>query len=300
MFQNIDMLFSFISYLEHEKRVSPHTVLAYKKDLEQFMLFINTAFGMAHPEEAGHAEIRAWMVDLIEEGLEVTTVNRKMATLRSFYKFLLRSEVISHDPTFKIRSLKKGRSLPAFIQEKEIYNLLEEANFDTGFEGQRDRMVMQLLYLTGLRLSELIGLKWTAVDLSQLQIKVLGKGKKYRVIPISNELREAIIRYKKVFQECFSIPEENDYFIVKLNRKGTYPMLIYRIVKKYLDLFVRNTKGSPHLMRHTFATHLLNKGADLNAVKDLLGHSSLAATQVYTHNSIEKLKAVYELAHPKA
>ncbi|AKP52297.1 tyrosine-type recombinase/integrase [Cyclobacterium amurskyense] len=294
------MLFSFISYLEHEKRVSPHTVLAYRKDLEQFFLFINTAFGLENAEDAGHAEIRAWMVDLIEEGLEVATVNRKMATLRSFYKFLLHSEIINQDPTFKIRSLKKGRNLPAFIQEKEIYRLLEQANFDNDFEGQRDRMVMQTLYLTGIRLSELIGLRWSALDLSQLQIKVLGKGKKYRIIPISSELRIAILSYKKVFEECFSIQNENDFFIVRLNREQAYPMMIYRIVKKCLNLFVRNTKSSPHLMRHTFATHLLNKGADLNAVKDLLGHASLAATQVYTHNSIEKLKAVYEQAHPKA
>ncbi|WP_339922291.1 tyrosine-type recombinase/integrase [uncultured Cyclobacterium sp.] len=294
------MLFSFISYLEHEKRVSPHTVLAYRKDLDQFILFINTAFGMSNPEEAGHAEIRAWMVALIEEGLEVTTVNRKMATLRSFYKFLLRSQIITKDPTFKIKSLKKGRNLPGFIQEKEIYNLLTSTNFDADFEGQRDRMVMQTLYLTGIRLSELLGLKWSAVDLIQLQIKVLGKGKKYRVIPISSELRLGIVHYKKVFEECFSIQNENDFFIVRLNREAAYPMMIYRIVKKYLNLFVRNTKSSPHLMRHTFATHLLNKGADLNAVKDLLGHASLAATQVYTHNSIEKLKAVYEQAHPKA
>tara|TARA_R110002111_G_scaffold2176_7_gene14289 strand:- start:186 stop:1070 length:885 start_codon:yes stop_codon:yes gene_type:complete len=294
------MLFSFISYLEHEKRVSPHTVLAYRKDLEQFFLFINTAFGLENAEDAGHAEIRAWMVDLIEEGLEVATVNRKMATLRSFYKFLLRSEIINQDPTFKIRSLKKGRNLPAFIQEKEIYRLLEQANFANDFEGQRDRMVMQTLYLTGIRLSELIGLRWSALDLSQLQIKVLGKGKKYRIIPISSELRIAILSYKKVFEECFSIQNENDFFIVRLNREQAYPMMIYRIVKKCLNLIVRNTKSSPHLMRHTFATHLLNKGADLNAVKDLLGHASLAATQVYTHNSIEKLKAVYEQAHPKA
>ncbi|WP_339906172.1 tyrosine-type recombinase/integrase, partial [uncultured Cyclobacterium sp.] len=168
------------------------------------------------------------------------------------------------------------------------------------FEGERDRMVLQTLYLTGIRLSELIGLEWSSVDLSQLQIKVLGKGKKFRIIPISDSLRNAILLYKKVFEDSFSIPNENDFFIVKSNREQAYPMMIYRIVKKYLNLFVRNTKSSPHLMRHTFATHLLNKGADLNAVKDLLGHASLAATQVYTHNSIEKLKAVYEQAHPKA
>ncbi|WP_439483747.1 tyrosine-type recombinase/integrase [Cyclobacterium plantarum] len=294
------MLFSFISFLENEKRASPHTVLAYKRDLETFMDFLRTAFDMEQAEEARHAEIRAWMVDLIEEGHSVATVNRKMATLRSFYKFLLKSEIISRDPTFKIQSLKKGRKLPAFIQEKEMQDLLREANFEPDFDGQRDRMVMEILYLTGMRLSELIGLRWAAVDLVNAQIKVLGKGKKYRIIPISTGLQKNIILYKKVFEETFSLIDGNDYFIVKLNREAAYPMMIYRIVRKYLEIFVQTTKKSPHLMRHTFATHLLNKGADLNAVKDLLGHSSLAATQVYTHNSIEKLKAVYEQAHPKA
>ena len=294
------MLFSFISYLENEKRVSPHTVLAYKKDLEQFADFLKGAFDLADTTAAGHSEIRAWMVDLIEEGLSAPTVNRKMATLRSYYKFLLKSQVIATDPTIKIQSLKKGKKLPEFIQERAIEEILSETNFDVSFEGQRDRMVMEILYLTGMRLSELIALKWVDIDLIKGQLKVLGKGKKYRIIPISNGLSKNIIFYKKVFEETFSIPHQNDYFIVRLNRKTAYPMLIYRIVKKYLDLFVQTTKRSPHLLRHTFATHLLNKGADLNAVKDLLGHASLAATQVYTHNSTEKLKAVYEQAHPKA
>ncbi len=295
-----DMLFSFISYLENEKRVSPHTVLAYKKDLEQFVDFLKGAFDMADTTEAGHPEIRAWMVDLIEEGLSAPTVNRKMATLRSYYKFLLKSQVIAKDPTGKIQSLKKGKKLPEFIQERAIEEILSEANFDASFEGQRDRMVMEILYLTGMRLSELIALKWADIDLIKGQLKVLGKGKKYRIIPISNGLQKNIIFYQKEFEKTFSNPHQNDYFIVRLNRETAYPMLIYRIVKKYLDLFVQTTKRSPHLLRHTFATHLLNKGADLNAVKDLLGHASLAATQVYTHNSTEKLKAVYEQAHPKA
>ncbi|WP_162418199.1 tyrosine-type recombinase/integrase [Cyclobacterium roseum] len=294
------MLFSFINYLENEKRASAHTVLAYKKDLEQFSEFLETAFAMNRLEEASHAEIRAWMVDLIEEGLSEATVNRKMATLRTFFTFLLKSEVISRDPTVKIQSLKKGRKLPTFIPENEMALLLEAANFDAGFEGQRDRMVLQVLYLTGMRLSELIGLRWHAVDLGSGQLKVLGKGKKYRIIPIATQLQKNILSYKKVFEETFSFADGNDYFIVRNNKEAAYPMMIYRIVKRYLDLFIQTTKKSPHLMRHTFATHLLNKGADLNAVKDLLGHSSLAATQVYTHNSIEKLKAVYEQAHPKA
>ncbi|WP_073095988.1 tyrosine-type recombinase/integrase [Cyclobacterium lianum] len=294
------MLFSFISFLENEKRASSHTVLAYRRDLETFLDFLQTAFGIAQAEDAGHSEIRAWMVDLIEEGHSAATVNRKMATLRSFYKFLLKSEVISRDPTFKIQSLKKGRQLPSFVPEKEMGDLLDEANFEAGFEGQRDRMILEILYLSGMRLSELIGLQWKEIDLAQSQLKVLGKGKKYRIIPISPRLQKNIISYQKVFKETFSLVDGNDYFIVKLNKEAAYPMMIYRIVRKYLEIFVQTTKKSPHLMRHTFATHLLNKGADLNAVKDLLGHASLAATQVYTHNSIEKLKAVYEQAHPKA
>jgi integrase/recombinase XerC len=300
VYEITDMLFSFINYLEHEKRASPHTVLAYKKDLEQFSVYSAEAFGLQGPEEAGHSEIRAWMVDLIEEGQSSATVNRKMATLRTFFKFLVKSGRINRDPTVKIVSLKKGRTLPGFIPEKEVEALLESANYTSDFDGQRDRMTLQLLYLTGMRLSELIGLRWSAVDLETGQIKVLGKGKKYRIIPVSRGLHKNILAYKKVFEETFSFTDGNDYFIVRNTKEAAYPMMVYRIVRKYLDLFIQNTHRSPHLMRHTFATHLLNKGADLNAVKDLLGHSSLAATQVYTHNSIEKLKAVYEQAHPKA
>lgn len=294
------MLFSFINHLEFEKRASPHTVLAYRKDLEQFQDFLSSAFGMQDLAEAGHSEIRAWMIDLIEQKLSPSSVNRKMATVRAFYKFLLRSGEITKDPTYKLNSLKKGRRLPAFIQEESIEKVLDEMVYANDFEGQRDKMVMEFLYLTGVRLSEILALKWKDVNLAKDEILVLGKGKKYRIIPVTNVLKKNIVSYQKVFQETFSNTEENDYFIVRNNREPAYPMMIYRIVRYYLDLFVQVSKRSPHLLRHTFATHLLNKGADLNAVKDLLGHASLAATQVYTHNSIEKLKAVFEQAHPKA
>ncbi|MFC4872633.1 tyrosine-type recombinase/integrase [Negadavirga shengliensis] len=294
------MLFSFINYLQHEKRASTHTVLAYQKDLEQFADFLQGAFELDDPVKAGHQEIRAWMVDLIEQGLSVLTVNRKIATLRSFYKFLLRSGEISKDPTFKIKALKKGRRLPEFIQENTIAQILEEAEYGEDFEGQRDKMVIEILYLTGMRLSELITMRWADVDTYAGQIQVLGKGKKHRIIPMSETLKKNVVFYQKVFEETFLNVHRSDYFIVRISKEPAYPMMIYRIVKKHLDLFVQTTKRSPHLLRHTFATHLLNKGADLNAVKDLLGHASLAATQVYTHNSIEKLKAVFEQAHPKA
>lgn len=294
------MIESFINYLEYEKRSSPHTVLAYRKDLEQVSEFVSLSFGIEDLEQCSHPELRAWVIDLVEQGLSTTSVNRKIATLRSFYKFLLRSRVITKDPTYKLKSLKNPKKLPEFVQESTIEAVLMENVYEITFEGQRDRMVMEFLYLTGARLSELIALTWADLDLAQGQVKVLGKRSKERIIPLSNLLKQSIISYKKVFEERFSKIKGNEYFIRSNRGEKAYSMMIYRIVKHYLDLFAQNTRRSPHLLRHTFATHLLNKGADLNAVKDLLGHASLAATQVYTHNSMEKLKAVFEQAHPKA
>ncbi|OOG69386.1 tyrosine-type recombinase/integrase [Algoriphagus sp. A40] len=294
------MIDSFINYLEYEKRSSPHTVLAYRKDLEQVAEFVELSFELKELSLCTHSELRAWVIELVEQGLSTTSVNRKIATLRSFFKFLLRSRMISQDPTYKLKSLKNPKKLPEFLQETTIESVLEESVYEPSFEGQRDRMVMEFLYLTGVRLSELTALKWKDLNLIEDQVKVLGKRKKERIIPFTKMLKQNIILYKKEFEERFSKIEGNEYFIVSNRGEQSYPMMIYRIVRHYLDLFAQNTRRSPHLLRHTFATHLLNKGADLNAVKDLLGHSSLAATQVYTHNSMEKLKAVFEQAHPKA
>jgi integrase/recombinase XerC len=294
------MIDSFINYLEFEKRSSPHTVLAYRKDLEQAEDFVKLSFDLEDLSKAQHAELRAWIIDLVEQGLSTTSVNRKLATLRSYFKFLLRSRLVSQDPTYKLKSLKNPKKLPEFIQESSIESVLEEEHYGSTFEDQRDRMVMEFLYLTGVRLSELIQLRWKDLNLIEDQVKVLGKRQKERIIPLTKSLRQNIISYQKVFEERFSKAAPNDYFIVTNSGEQSYPMLIYRTVKNRLDLFAQTTKRSPHLLRHTFATHLLNKGADLNAVKDLLGHANLAATQVYTHNSMEKLKAVFEQAHPKA
>ena len=294
------MIESFINYMEYEKRSSPHTVLAYRHDLEQLQEFVLLSFEIQDISTCTHPELRAWVIDLVEQGMSSTSVNRKIATLRSYYKFLLRSRILSQDPTYKLKSLKNPKKLPEFIQETTIESVLNEEVYEGTFEGQRDRMVMEFLYLTGVRLSELIGLKWPDLNLIEDQVKVLGKRKKERIIPITKSLKQHILSYQKVFEERFSKADSDAYFIVSNKGEQSYSMMIYRIVKHYLDLFAQNTRRSPHLLRHTFATHLLNKGADLNAVKDLLGHANLAATQVYTHNSMEKLKAVFEQAHPKA
>ena len=294
------MIDSFVNYLEFEKKASPHTVEAYRRDLTQFEEFLALSFEINEISEAQHPELRAWVIDLVDSGLSTTSVNRKIATLRSYYKFLLRSQIISKDPTYKLKGLKNPRKLPEFVQEDTILAVLDESVYEPSFEGQRDKMVMEFLYLTGVRLSELIGLKWSDVNLIEDSVKVLGKRKKERIIPITKGLKQNILLYKKVFEERFSKVGQSEYFIVSNQQKQSYPMMIFRIVRHYLDLFAQTSKRSPHVLRHTFATHLLNKGADLNAVKDLLGHANLAATQVYTHNSMEKLKAVFEQAHPKA
>ncbi|WP_339866741.1 tyrosine-type recombinase/integrase [uncultured Algoriphagus sp.] len=294
------MIDSFINYLEFEKKASPHTVEAYRRDLTQFEEFLALSFEINEISEAQHPELRAWVIDLVDSGLSTTSVNRKIATLRSYYKFLLRSQIISSDPTYKLKGLKNPKKLPEFVQEETILVVLDESVYEQDFDGQRDKMVMEFLYLTGVRLSELIGLKWSDINLIDDSVKVLGKRKKERIIPITKGLKQNILLYKKVFEERFSKVGQSDYFIVSNQQKQSYPMMIFRIVRHYLDLFAQTSKRSPHVLRHTFATHLLNKGADLNAVKDLLGHANLAATQVYTHNSMEKLKAVFEQAHPKA
>lgn len=291
------MVETFLKYLSFEKRYSQHTVEAYRKDLQQFSSYLSSDFEINDLLQVKHPQIRGWVVTLMDDGLSPKSVNRKLATLKSFYKFLLAREYLEVNPTNQIKPLKTQRDLPSFVKEEEITNLLDRVDFSADFSGQRDKLLLELLYSTGIRLAELQGLKETDVNVYEKTIRVLGKRNKERIIPVGNSLIQLIGNYQNLKKEMGM--NEGKLLVTDAGKK-LYPMFIYRKVKAYLSAVTTLSKRSPHVMRHTFATHLLNKGADLNAVKDLLGHTSLAATQVYTHNSIEKLKAAFDQAHPKA
>lgn len=287
---------SFLKYLQYEKRYSAHTLNAYASDLEQFGRFCEKTYHLDDLSEVSYAIIRSWMVDLMEQKLSPRAINRKQAALKTFYNFLLRREVIDENPTRKLKSLKIPRSIPHFVPEEEALRLIDNHEYDRDFKGQRDKVLLEILYGTGIRLSELIHLKEADVNFYQQQIKVLGKRNKERLVPISKSLSQSIQDYVNYKKNNYL----NGYLLLTDKGEQMYPMFVYRIVNRYLKLFTSAAKCSPHILRHTFATHLLNRGAELAAVKDLLGHESLAATQVYTHNTLEKLKKVHAQAHPKA
>jgi integrase/recombinase XerC len=292
------MIDSFLKYLQFEKRVSVHTLLAYQNDLRQFSSYLTNTFELTTPESADHGMIRSWIIDLVDEKLDPLSVNRKIACLRSFFKYLQRQEVIAKDPMLKIRILKTSKKLPAFVKESDMLETLNSATYENNFDDSRTKLIVELFYGTGMRLSELLHLKENQIDLKNRTLKVLGKRNKERVIPFSKSLVSIIEEYLVMKRKEIESPEHN-FLLVTNSGAPCYPTLVYRIVKDFL----KNTptdKKSPHVLRHTYATHLLNKGAEINAVKDLLGHSSLAATQVYTHNSVEKLKKAFDQAHPKA
>lgn len=293
------MVDTFLKYLQYEKRVSKHTLTAYQSDLDQFQAFIQEVFPDHSPETADYGIVRSWIIQLVDSGIKAASVNRKIASLKTFYKFLMRQEVIKKNPMTKIRVLKTQKRLPAFVKESEMINLLDAVEFEDTLDGWRDRLILELFYSTGIRLSELITLKEVQVDTTNHTIKVLGKRNKERVIPFPKSIVSIYMNYRQIRNKEVEM-KSHGYVFVTDTGDPCYPMMVYRIVRRYLKENTNTEKKSPHVLRHTYATHLLNKGAEINAVKDLLGHSSLAATQVYTHNSMEKIKKAYDQAHPKA
>ena len=289
---------SFLDYLRLERNYSEKTIVSYGTDLREFEGYLKETEAELEILEAHADHVRNWIINLMDNGRAETSVNRKLSSLRSFYRFLLRKKWITVNPMAKIASLKKKKPLPSFVREKDMNRLLDEIPFSDGFEGCRDRMILEMFYATGMRLSELIGLNEVDVDCSAKLIKVLGKRNKQRLIPFGNELAEDLLIYIKVKKEAF--PDGSEAFFVRKNGGRMYPMQVYRLVKRNLFKVVKLKKRSPHVLRHTFATAMLNGNAELRAVQELLGHKSLATTEIYTHATFEELKKVYEQAHPRA
>ena len=289
---------AFINHLRFEKRLSAHTVVAYSNDLEQFHLYLKNVYSIKDIAEATHSVIRSWIVSLMENKLSSRSANRKISTLKSYYKFLIREKILDTNPMHKIQSPKNPKRLPVFVEESKMNALIDEVTFENDFTGRRNLLIIEMLYTTGIRRNELVNLKESDINFRGSTIKVLGKRNKERIVPITDILKDIINEYS--VQKKKIIDSSNEYLFVTSSGNKIYPKLVYRIVKGALEKVTTLSKKSPHILRHTFATHLLNNGANLNAIKELLGHASLAATQVYTHNTIEKLKSVYSKAHPKA
>ncbi|MCL2681962.1 MAG: tyrosine-type recombinase/integrase [Bacteroidales bacterium] len=287
----------FLQYLSSEKRYSKHTIAAYRNDLLQFGAFLKSAYDMEDWNAVETPQIRTWLVEILNDGLSETTVNGKLTALKSFYRYQLKQEKIEKNPTFGLVRLKQKKRLPIYIQEHQVNNLLSETYDQEDFESFRDRIIIELLYATGVRVSELVNLKIQDLNLDQKTIKVFGKGNKERIVPLTDNASSLLVSYQKLKTAILPQPSEN--LFVNLKNQALTRYKIYQIVQHFL-MQTPIDKRSPHVFRHTFATHLLNNGADLIAVKELLGHSSLAATQVYTHNCIVKLKQTYETAHPRA
>jgi len=290
----------FLNYLQTEKRASEHTVVSYRNDLEQFLKYVEKAFPDTTWEKVDAAIIRTWIVTLMEEKISPRTINRKMSALKSFYKYHIKIGSLKNNPMLLVHTPKVRQRLPQFVEEMDMEKLFTVDLFDDSFEGWRDRTVLELFYATGMRLSELRMLTFDDLDLYNNQVKVLGKRNKERIIPFGHIFQNIVKKYMELYKEIFGNSVQNKYMFVNVKGKHLAPKTIYTIVRKYLDMITTIEKRSPHVIRHSFATHLLNRGADLNTVKELLGHSSLAATQIYTHNSIEKLKSIYQQAHPRA
>jgi len=291
------MVDSFLQYLLTEKRFSTHTINAYHTDINQFHDFLHLQFEINNLDEVDDKIIRSWMVYLSDKKLSPRSINRKLSSLKSIYKFAIKTGLIENNPAININGPKTEKRLPSYVKEKEMHSLFEKIEFKNSFSGYRDKLILDLFYQTGIRLSEMRNLKVQNVDFSKKMLKVLGKRNKERLIPLHIQSLELILNYIQLRSKIVN----NDHAYLILNNKGEQAgkKFVYRCVNSYLSKVTDSSKKSPHVIRHTFATHMLNRGADLNTIKEILGHANLAATQVYTHNSINKLKTVYKQAHPK-
>ncbi|WP_372639425.1 tyrosine-type recombinase/integrase [Ancylomarina sp.] len=289
---------SFLSYLRYEKRYSKHTLVSYDCDLSQFFLFLSS-YGIEEGEigDLNFKDVRKWIVSLMNEGCSARTVNRKLSSLKSFFKYLLRESLVQQNPMDRVVGPRQGKKLPNFVAEHSM-RLLQEIDFGEGFEGIRDRLVIEMFYQSGMRLSELMNLKVSSFDRSASVVRVLGKRNRERIIPVSDNLETLLNEYLEY--RLLVCSSKDGILFVTNKAKPAYEKLLYRIVIKHLSKITTLSKKSPHVLRHTFATHLLNNGAELNAIKELLGHCNLSATQIYTHTSFERLNDVYKQAHPRA
>ncbi len=287
----------FYTYIQHEKRFSNHTLVAYKTDLLQFFAFVNTEEGASFNDVF---LIRNWIVLLIDQKTDPRSVKRKISSLKTYFRFLVREKLIQDNPMLKIQSPKLAKKLPIIIREEKISFLLDsEGIFEQTFAGVRDKLVIEMLFGTGMRLAELISVKEVDISWYENTIKIIGKRNKERIVPLNKELSLLIKQYMGIKKDENFNNNSLKLFVTDTG-SDTYPKFIYRIVQKYLGYITTQNKKSPHLLRHTFATSLLKNGADLNSIKELLGHANLSATQIYTHNSVERLKLIYKQAHPKA
>lgn len=290
---------SFLQYLQLEKRYSPHTVRSYLNDLDQFYSFLSLLGLPDDPSAVTSHDIRAWIVSMLENKYSTVSVHRKISCLRVFFRYMRKEGIVKNNPLEKVVLPKRKKTLPVFVEEQAMNTLLDETSFTDDFAGVRNRTIIEMLYLTGMRRSELIGLHNNDVDLADGSVKVTGKRNKQRIIPLVKPFIKSLEEYIKVRDENAPV-ENNGWFFITDKGNKLYDKYVYNIVNSYLAMVTTIEKKSPHILRHTFATHMLNHGADLNSIKELLGHSNLSATQIYTHNTFEKLKKIYKQAHPRA
>jgi len=290
---------SFLQYLKIEKRYSPLTVRSYLNDLDQFDKYLNLQDLSGKPEEIGYHDVRSWIVSLIENGYSPVSIHRKISSLRVFYRHLRREGLVSNDPLEKVVLPKIRKRLPVFVDEGSLGKLLDEYEFGDDFDGIRNRTIIEMLYTTGMRRAELTGLRDADVDISGASVRVTGKRNKQRIIPLLKPFTAKLENYVRIRSEKF--PDNRpEWFFVGNKGNKLYDKYVYNTVRKYLSMVTTIEKKGPHILRHTFATHMLNNGADLNSIKEFLGHANLSATQIYTHNSFEKLRKIYKQAHPRA